>query len=335
MITEPVTSPARLADPMGRVITYLRVSLTERCNLRCRYCYGSETPPAYRRRQLSDTELLHLLRSFASAGITKIRFTGGEPLLRPGLVDLVKETSELDGISLVGLTTNGMLLGLMLPSLIDAGLKRLNISLDTLNRETFRNLTGFDGFDKTYASIISAEKSGAFDRVRVNTVVMRGINDHEIHRFAVWALERRIELRFIEFMPARGSGWMQEKFIGEDEIRSRIGMKLEEAPAEDISAGPAACCHVPGYPGRIGFISAITRDFCARCNRLRLTSSGELVGCLFGNTSVDLMSLIRDTANIDDIAGFIRNAIMSPGFRGTRRAQCGLDFNPSMRRVGG
>jgi len=255
--------------------------------------------------------------------------------LRQGIVDLVRQTSALDGISLIGLTTNGLLLEPMLPLLADAGLNRLNISLDTLNRDTFRHLTGFDRFEQTYAAITNAEKSGAFDRVRVNTVVMRGINDGEIHRFAAWALDRRLELRFIEFMPACGSGWKQERFVGEDEMRARIGLDLEETPPNDNNSGPAVRYHVPGFPGRIGFISAISRDFCARCNRLRLTSSGQLVGCLFGNVSIDLIPLIRDGASADKIAEFIRNVIMTPGFRSTRREQTSVDGNPSMRRVGG
>jgi molybdenum cofactor biosynthesis protein A len=335
MITARPKPSAQLTDPMGRTITYLRVSLTERCNLRCRYCYGSETGHASDHRKLSDTELLRLLQSFASVGITKVRFTGGEPLLRPDIVGLVRQTSALDGISLIGMTTNGLLLEPKLPSLIEAGLNRLNISLDTLDRDTFRRLTGYDRFDQTYESITNAEKSGAFDRVKVNTVVMRGINDNEIRRFAAWALERRIELRFIEFMPACGSGWNQERFVGEDEIKTRIGLSLEMVPANDINAGPAQNYYMPGYPGRIGFISAISHDFCSRCNRLRLTSSGKLVGCLFGNVSVDLMPLIRDRAAPDEIAEFIRDTVMTPGFRSTRRAQTGADVNPSMRRVGG
>jgi cyclic pyranopterin phosphate synthase len=335
MIPARVYQPLRMVDPMGRHITYLRVSLTERCNLRCRYCYGSDGASPCDQARLSDDDLLHLLRAFALTGITKMRFTGGEPLLRPRIADLIRQTSALDGISVIGLTTNGLILEPMLPALIGAGLNRLNISLDTLDRDTYRELTGFDGFERTYASIIAAEQNGAFHPVKVNTVVMRGINDGEIGRFAHWALERRIDLRFIEFMPAYESGWNERYFVGEDEMKNRIGLSLIEVPGEDACPGPGVSYYVPGSPGRISFISTISRDFCGRCNRLRLTSTGKLVGCLFGNVSVDLMPLLHDRANAEEIAAFIRRTVRTPGFRSTRRAQTDIDASPYMRRVGG
>lgn len=330
-----INDSTRMTDLMGRRITYLRVSLTERCNLRCRYCYGSGGEAACDQPSLSDDDLLLVLRAFALTGITKIRFTGGEPLLRPHIVDVMRQTSALGGISVIGLTTNGLILEPMLPALIDAGLNRLNISLDTLNRDTFRDLTGFDGFERTYASIIAAEQSSAFDRVKVNTVVMRGINDSEIDRFARWALERRIDLRFIEFMPANGSGWNERFFVGEDEMKSRTGLNLVEIPVGEANSGPSVSYHIPGSPGRISFISAISRDFCGQCNRLRLTSAGKLVGCLFGNESIDLKPLLNSRANAEEIAEFICGIVRLPGFRSTRRAQTDFDASPSMRRVGG
>jgi len=325
----------RLTDLMGRPITYLRVSLTQRCNLRCGYCYGSGKTLPGSDRQLSFSEILRLIQAFASLGVTKVRFTGGEPLLRPGLVDLVRQISALEGISLVGLTTNGLILEPILSSLVKAGLNCLNISLDTFSRESFQRITGVDGFDRVYSAIISAEKSRAFDRVKVNTVVMRGVNDDEIRRFALWALKRRIDLRFIEFMPAQGSNWGKALFVGEDKIKSRIGLNLKEESIEGNDLGPATSYSLPGAPGRISFISAVSRSFCGRCNRLRLTSKGDLVGCLLLDNSADLNQLIADGAGTDEIAGAIRDIVATSGFRRSPRETSFVGFNPFMRRVGG
>ncbi len=335
MIPAGESPSKRLIDLMGRPITYLRVSLTQRCNLRCGYCYGSDKTLPGSDRQLPFSGILRLIQAFASLGVTKVRFTGGEPLLRPGIVDLVRQTSALEGISLVGLTTNGLILEPILSSLIKAGLNCLNISLDTLSRETFQKITGVDGFDRVYSAIISAEKSRAFDRVKVNTVVMREVNDDEIRRFALWALKRRIDLRFIEFMPTHESGWAKALFVGEDKIKSRIGLNLTEVLIEGNNLGPATSYSLPGALGRISFISAVSRSFCGRCNRLRLTSKGYLLGCLFMNNGADLKQLLADGANIDEIARHICDVVATPGFRRSPREPSIIGFNPFMRKVGG
>jgi molybdenum cofactor biosynthesis protein A len=324
-----------LTDPMGRRITYLRVSLTERCNLRCGYCYGSAKMPPVSDHRLSLTDTVRLIKAFVSLGVTKIRFTGGEPLLRTGIVDLVGQTSKQEGVSTVSLTTNGLVLDLVLQDLVKAGLTCLNISLDTLDRAVFKRITGVDGFDRVYSAIISAEQSGAFKRVKVNTVVMRDVNDGEVRRFALWALEHRIDLRFIEFMPAQGSKWGRALFVSEDEVKNRIGIDLIPQPMAGNDAGPATSYSVAGAPGRISFISAVSRCFCGTCNRLRLTSAGKLMGCLFLDNGANLWRLPADDADTDEIAWHIRRIVGSPGFRRMPRGTHIRTFNPFMRRVGG
>lgn len=326
---------SNLIDPMGRPITYLRISLTERCNLRCGYCYGPEESSADDVHPLSHDNILRSIRVFAQFGITRVRFTGGEPLVRPGLVDLVEQTSQVEGISHVGLTTNGLVLKPLLQPLIDAGLNCLNISLDTLNPETFEQITGVDGFDQVYSAIIAAEESRAFDRVKVNTVVMRGVNDGEIRRFVLWAIGRRIDLRFIEFMPASESSWGGDLYVSENEIRDRIGFNLVAEPETGIGSGPAVSYRVPGAPGRISFISAVSRCFCNRCNRLRLTSRGDLLGCLYLNNGVSLRHLLESGESTEEIAQYVRAAVGSPEFRREPRETSAVGYNPFMRKVGG
>lgn len=325
----------RLIDPLGRQITYLRVSTTQRCNLKCGYCIGSAGVSLAKNQELSIGEILSLLEIFSSLGIDKIRFTGGEPLLRNGIIDLVKQTSEIAGISLIGLTTNGLTLDLHLAPLLDAGLNRLNVSLDSLNRSTFKMITGIDGFDRVYSGIIDAEASGVFSHIKVNTVVMRGINDEEIPQFAEWALNRKIDLRLIEFMPTLKSGWDRELFVGEDEIRARVGLGFEKEFENDERSGPAVSYRFRDYPGRVSFISAVSRSFCNRCNRLRLTSGGNLIGCLFQSNYYNLRVALNKGANRKKIAYSIRSIVNSPGFRRVPEAVSVSEDKPVMREVGG
>ncbi|UCE25168.1 MAG: GTP 3',8-cyclase MoaA [Candidatus Zixiibacteriota bacterium] len=324
-----------LIDPLGRRITYARVSLTEQCNLRCGYCYDSAKGHPSGSDQLSLSDTVRLIRALAAVGITKIRFTGGEPLVRPGIVDLIRHASRIKGIHTIALTTNGLVLEPMLPELVKAGLNRLNISLDTLDRAVFKRITGVDGFDRVYSAIVSAEQSGAFERVKVNTVIMRGSSDGEVRRFALWALARKVDLRFIEFMPAQGSKWGRALFVGEDEIKSRIGLDLIPQSMEGDDAGPATSYSVTGATGRISFISAVSQCFCGSCNRVRITSTGQLMGCLFLNNGSDLTELLADGAGTDEIARHIRTVVSSPGFRRMPRETHIRTFNPFMRRVGG
>jgi cyclic pyranopterin phosphate synthase len=324
-----------LIDRIGREITYLRVSLTDRCNLRCQYCYGSadclDDIPAL----LTNEQLVRLIRTFAALGVNKIRFTGGEPLIYPGLVDVIRKTSSIEGISRIGITTNGLLLESKLPSLIEAGLNGLNISLDSFKRDRFKEITGVDGFERTYKGIMSAVKTGVFPMVKVNTVVMRGVNDDEIPQFTEWALSHRIDIRFIEFMPTEQAGWGEERFISENEMKERIKFTLRPLAESDFSKGPAKTYVSPGHPGRISFISAVSHSFCHECNRLRLTASGDIIGCLFGARKVNVRGLLDKNIEDEELSSLIKSTIAGPDFRRLPTSTSIGKFQPHMRRIGG
>lgn len=325
----------QLLDNYGRSISYLRVSLTDQCNLKCDYCYGNRSMCTDSERHLTDEELIRIINIFSRLGIDKIRFTGGEPLIRKNVANLIDRVSSVSAINLIGLTTNGVLLEKLFDKLIIAGLNRLNVSLDTLQRDKFSRITGRDEFQRVLRGIYLALESDAFNRIKVNTVVMRSINDDELRAFAEWALNKNIDLRFIEFMPTADSGWNKSRFIGEDEMREIINLPLVPEKPDDISQGPARSYRMDKYPGRISFISALSRNFCNNCNRLRLTSSGELIGCLFGTQKVNISQLLRDCTNDDDIASYLCRTISKPEFR-RNSDNCSVSFiQPNMRMVGG
>ncbi len=322
-------------DESGRELTYLRVSLTERCNMKCIYCQTGNAPNDTPPQDLSDSELLELIGAFSILGVDKIRFTGGEPLLRRGIVDLVRNTRTIDNVTLVGLTTNGLLLDKLLDPLVQAGLNRLNVSLDTLNPERFKRITGVDCFPRVLGSIKDAVDSGVFARVKINTVVMRGFNDDEVHRFSEWGIQTGLDIRFIEFMPTRHSAWSEKLFVGEKELRENISLPLEPDPSTKHNDGPAKTFLVPGQPGRVSFISAVTSSFCDSCNRLRVTSSGEIVGCLFGVSRFDCRPYLGGKLDTGEIAEIIASHISRAGFRRTPSERSITDDRPSMRGIGG
>lgn len=322
-----------MIDRFGRVITYLRVSLTDGCNMKCGYCFDSIENHSAPTRELDNDQLLRAIEAFAILGVNKVRFTGGEPLLRHGLVDLIARTTALAGIQTVGITTNGLLLERHLSALIGAGLNRLNISLDTLNLEKFRAITGIDGLKQVMAGIQAAISSKAFARVKLNTVVMRGINDRELAALAAWALDLGADIRFIEFMPTARSGWSHEKYVSEAEMRSLIGLDLQPVTDCDSSPGPASTYRYRDCPGRVSFISAVSHSFCETCNRLRLTSRGEVVGCLFQSDKFDLLPIMQKDSAIEDIAQIILKAM--PNFRREPDEVSITDYMPLMKAVGG
>jgi cyclic pyranopterin phosphate synthase len=284
---------------------------------------------------LPDSDLLKLIKAFSILGVDKVRFTGGEPLLRNGIIDIIRQTSELGVFRIIGLTSNGVLLAGMLDKLIDAGLNRLNVSLDSLDKDTYKKITGKDRLADVLNAVGLAEKSQVFGHVKVNVVVMRGINDHEVSKFAEWALPKNIDLRFIEFMPANSPGWGDELFVGEDEIRQRIGLELEPLIRDNLSSGPARIYKHGDYPGRIGFVSAISRSFCVKCNRLRLTSNGDLVGCLYDGSSIELGSLVKEAGSIDEMAMRIEGSFRENLYRKSPDMNIADGFKPSMRDIGG
>lgn len=295
----------KLADSYGRVATDLRVSLTDRCNLRCHYCMPAEGLEWLPREEvLNDDEVLRLVAvGVERLGITEIRFTGGEPLLRKGLVELVRRTKMLRPTPEVSLTTNGLGLKHLAQPLADAGLDRVNVSLDTIRRETFTEITRRDRIDDVIAGLAAAHEAGLAP-VKVNAVLMRGINDDQAPELLGWCLERGYQLRIIEQMPLDAQGeWRRDEMVTADEILASLGASyhLEVSPVPRGSA-PAQEYVVDGGPGTVGVIAAVSRPFCGDCDRTRLTADGQIRNCLFAREESDLRGALRSGAADDEIA---------------------------------
>jgi len=291
-----------MRDDCCRQITYLRLSITDRCNLGCFYCTPVQEMVKLRHADiLRYEELLHLARLGIKAGMTKIRVTGGEPLIRLGVESFLEALNNLPGVQEICLTSNGVLLAAKAESLWQAGLRRLNISLDTLNPELYSRLTGHDLWDRVWEGIQTAAAVG-FSPIKINCVVLRGLNDHEILDFARLSLDYPWQIRFLEFMPIGcTSRWRRDYYIPVPEIRSRVEKfaPLTQLPPE-ANAGPAQRYCFPGARGEIGFISPLSQHFCQECNRLRLTADGRLRPCLFGDDEIDIKTPLR--AGADDAA---------------------------------
>ena len=306
-----------LVDPFGRSITYLRISITDRCNLRCTYCMPDHPHHAEREEVLTFEEIDRIVGAAVSLGWRKVRLTGGEPLVRRDCVRLVsmlgrhKRTGN-GGPRLLELvmTTNGVLLARHAAALREAGLDRLNVSLDTLDRERFRRITGSDRLAEVLAGIDAAETAGILP-VKINTVLVRGETEHEFFDFTDLARTRPWDLRFIEYMPFGGNGWSRDKVLESGELRDRLRARVDLRPLEaPAHGGPAQTFTVPGWRGTVSFISPISdRGFCTRCNRVRLTSEGRLRGCLLNEHEVDFRSAIRSGADDRELAGLFRRAI--------------------------
>jgi cyclic pyranopterin phosphate synthase len=288
--------PLPLHDRQGRRIDNLRISVTDRCNLRCSYCMPAEGLAWLPRGAvLTFEEIERLVRIFVGLGIEKVRLTGGEPLVRRDLPVLVSLLSRIDGLRDLSLTTNGLRLAELAPALRKAGLRRINVSLDSLTREIFLEVTRRDAFAQVLRGLEAAAEW--FDGpVKVNAVLLRGVNDHEVPAFMEFARTRGFEIRFIEFMPLDADAtWSREHVITGAEIRERIAERWPLRP------DPGAAPHAPskdwvfadGAPGKIGFIDSVSEPFCDSCNRVRLTADGKLRTCLFSLGETDLLELLR------------------------------------------
>ncbi|MER7130239.1 GTP 3',8-cyclase MoaA [Streptosporangium saharense] len=295
-----------LRDSFGRVATDLRVSLTDRCNLRCSYCMppeGLEWLP--KPELLTADEIVRLVTlAVERLGVTEVRYTGGEPLLRRELVDIVARTSSLRPAPQVSLTTNGIGLVRMATPLAEAGLSRVNVSLDTLDRETFRRLAHRDRLSDVLDGLAAADAAG-LRPVKVNSVLMRGVNDHEAAALLRHCLERGYELRFIEQMPLDAQhGWSRENMITAEEILAalRKDFDLTEADPGERGSAPAELFLVDGGPARVGVIGSVTRPFCGSCDRVRLTADGQVRNCLFATDESDLRSAMRAGASDEELA---------------------------------
>ena len=290
--------PTELRDSLVRPIEYLRISVTDRCNLRCRYCMPPDGVP---RRSHDDIlryeEIVRAVRAIVPLGLTRVRLTGGEPLVRPGLPTLVRMLGAVKGLRDIALTTNGQLLAERARELRDAGLRRINISLDTLQPERYREITLGGEIDRVFAGIAAAREAG-LSPIKINAVLIRGMNDDEVVDFAQLTLGEPYDVRFIEFMPMGDVGlWSPEAVVPEEETRAAVEAlgPLEPAPTPATSRGGEAW-RLPGAKGTIAFISPVSRPFCSSCNRLRLTADGKLRPCLLADHSVDLRAVLRSGA---------------------------------------
>ena len=281
---------AVLLDTFGRVATDMRVSLTDKCNLRCTYCMPAEGLPWLPAPDLlTDDEIVRLVVVAASLGVRTVRLTGGEPLIRPGLPGLVARLADHVELSL---TTNGLGLTRLAQSLADAGLRRVNVSLDTLRADRFLSLTRRDRLSDVVDGLAAAAVAG-LGPVKVNTVLMRGVNDDEAADLLEWCLQRGYELRFIEQMPLDPQhSWDRSSMVTADEILERLSARHVLTPAERGTA-PAEVWLVDGGPARVGVVGSVTRPFCGTCDRIRLTADGQLRNCLFARDESDLRSALR------------------------------------------
>ena len=300
-----------MTDLFGRLITYVRVSVTDRCNLKCVYCIPKGMEWLEKAEILSYEEIGRLVRVLVSMGVRKVRLTGGEPTIRQDLPRLVGLIRSLRGVEEISLSTNGLLLAPLAAPLRRAGLDRVNISLDTLRPERFREITRGGDIARVFEGIRAAEAEGLHP-IKINVVAMRGVNDDEIDEFARVTRERPWHLRFIEMMPLLGNEKDQPvRFLPTDEIRERL--EAIEALVPDTpppGSGPATYFRYPGAPGSIGFITPLSHNFCDRCNRVRLTARGHLRLCLFGDGEIDLRTPMREGGASDaEIEAIIRGSL--------------------------
>lgn len=287
-----------LFDSLGRNINYLRLSVTDRCNLRCRYCMPADGIGKVSHGDILSYEELYRIASAAvSIGIDKIRITGGEPLVRKGIISFLQQLAEIPGLGQLVLTTNGVLLEKMAVDLRIAGVQRLNISLDSLDPDTFRQISRCGDLSQVLAGIEAAKECGF--PIKLNMVVMRGINDHELLDFARLATVSPTTVRFIEYMPAiREKDW-QRLVVPGAEILDRLAEHFTLIPAEQAEmAGPARNFLIPGAPGALGVITPVSHHFCSECNRIRVTASGLAKGCLFSEAQTDLKPSLRSDSDL-------------------------------------
>ncbi len=327
----------KLTDAHNRRLNYLRISITDRCNLRCQYCSPRNPIPWLSHEDiLSYEEILRLVEIGAKLGISKVRITGGEPLVRKGACEFFSALRQVDGISDVSLTTNGVLLIDHLDALIAAGLQRINISLDTLNPEKFRKITGVDAFEKVWEGIQKAYRAGV-SPIKINTVALRHLNADELEDIARLSLTYPFHFRFIEYMPIGMCEQSAADSLYTPEIKQKLTDRIGELiPVEHRRCdGPADRFRFAGAPGEVGFISAMSHHFCSTCNRLRLTASGQLRSCLLSDHQEDLKTPLRSGASDAVLSAvFLKAASMKGGQHGLS-AEAGKRVSGQMSSIGG
>lgn len=323
-------------DRFGRIINYLRISLTDKCNLRCVYCMPEDMIFRPNHEMMQDDEVIKLVHVFASLGFHKYRLTGGEPTVRQNIVDLVREINATPGVRDISMTTNGVLLESLAQPLADAGLRRVNVSIDTLDPARFKRITRWGSLDKVWAGIEAAEAAG-MTPVKLNVVVVKGFNEQDVTDLAKLTLKHDWQVRFIEMMPfGEVAQFAKEQIITDEQIRERIAeeyMPLELLDDGKLD-GEARLYRFPGAKGEVGFISSVTQPFCASCNRARLTADGVLRLCLLRDKEVDLLTPLRQGASEDDIRQIILDGIWWKPW-GHALGQDVIPLNRVMSQIGG
>ncbi|HEX5043463.1 MAG TPA: GTP 3',8-cyclase MoaA [Candidatus Polarisedimenticolaceae bacterium] len=303
-----------LKDGFGRVHDDLRLSVTDRCNLRCAYCMPEDPVWFPRARMLTFEEILRVVAVLAAAGVRKVRLTGGEPLVRRDLPVLIRMLAEVPGVEDLSLTTNGVLLARHATALAEAGLRRVNVSLDTLRPDRFARLTGRMRLPEVLAGLTAAADAG-LTPIKLNAVLLRGENDDEAEALVEMGRERGFEVRFIEVMPLDNhAAWDPSRVVSGAELRRRIGARwplVPELPADP--SAPASAYRFTDGRGRVGFIDSVTRPFCGDCSRLRLTSDGRVRVCLYDDREVDLREPLRTGADDETLLGLVRGALAGKG----------------------
>lgn len=323
-------------DQFGRNINYLRISLTDHCNLRCVYCMPEDQTFRPSAEMMQDDEIFLLTRLFAGLGFQKIRLTGGEPTVRAHIVDIVRSMTSTNGIRSVSMTTNGVLLKKLAQPLAEAGLERVNISLDTLNPEKFHRLTRWGKLEDVWDGIQAAEQAG-LKPVKINVVIVRGYNDDDVVDLARLTLDHPWQIRFIEMMPFAGVTDVQTGgVVKSEEIQERIEDTLGSLQVSNDGRldGEARVCHLPGAQGNVGFISTVSVPFCSACNRARLTADGRLRLCLLREKEVDLLTPLRAGATLEDLRKLILDGVWYKPW-GHGLAEGEIPLNRVMNQIGG
>jgi len=323
-------------DRFGRKIHYLRISLTDHCNLRCVYCMPEDMTVRPTAEMMQDDEVIQLVHLFARLGFDKIRLTGGEPTVRARVVDLVRQIASTPGIRTLTMTTNGVLLSKLARPLAEAGLKRVNVSLDTLDPARFRRVTRWGSLDQVWQGILAAEEAG-LTPVKLNAVVVRGYNESDVVDMARLTLERPWQVRYIEMMPFGGATDLQQnQVVKAEEMLQRITQAL--GPVEVVNNGEldgeAQIYRLPGAKGELGFISSVTAPFCSACTRARLTADGRLRLCLLRDKEVDLLTPLRAGATLDELRDLILGGIWFKPW-GHGLAEGVFAVNRTMSEIGG
>jgi cyclic pyranopterin phosphate synthase len=325
----------QLTDSHGRTINYLRLSVTDRCNMRCFYCMPKEGVAKKEHTAiLSYEELLLIAETAVGIGIEKIRITGGEPLVRAGIVGFLERLARIPGLKHLALTTNGLLLEEMAADLYRGGVQRLNVSLDSLNPQTFSDITRGGDLARVLAGLDAAEKSG-FPPPKINCVIMRGVNDSELLDFADRTLTHGNSIRFIEYMPAvKEEGWQRYCISGAEILQRIAGRYTLEQIDKGLFAGPSRDYRIPGARGSIGIITAVSGHFCSECNRIRVTSTGLAKGCLFSDERTDLVPYLRPPDR-EKLAEALQGIVSSKPERHSITGEGYAHKNFTMSQVGG